>query len=258
MHRQVQGTGDPEDDWLQHAAEEASRPVVERLVAEVVDGLRSQGTSGNFEDIAARHLWDEYCWQLQEGPFDVDFLGHGSLSDGFASVVDSQVRRCLDELPRHLLQFLTIYAGRRVDIDETEPGMVNLDAIVQVIKQEVDRKAAERDLDLLGPYRADTISDYVSMTSSVARALTNEGRMSDLLSEYADEVVRGSRDLRHSIGEPMLNEYWGLLLEAAEESDLLTAFLGRYEKDLRVLILDREILPDLEAAAEQISEALDG
>jgi len=57
---------------LQSAAADFARTEIARIVQAVIDDLRSRPAIGIFNDVAARHLWDECCWALQEGPFDGD------------------------------------------------------------------------------------------------------------------------------------------------------------------------------------------
>ena len=46
---------------LQSAAEAFARTDVARIAGVVIDDLRSQSANDTFGDVAARHLWDEYC-----------------------------------------------------------------------------------------------------------------------------------------------------------------------------------------------------
>ena len=81
---------------LQSAAEAFARAEVARIAGVVIDDLRSQSANDTFGEVAARHLWDEYCWSLQEGPFDDDMgwdgLRLGSLSGAFEDVVRASIQ----------------------------------------------------------------------------------------------------------------------------------------------------------------------
>lgn len=46
-----------------------AEPELEKLVQTTIASLRDMDAVGLFGDVVARHLWDEYCWQLQEGPY---------------------------------------------------------------------------------------------------------------------------------------------------------------------------------------------
>jgi hypothetical protein len=53
---------------LQSAILDFARAEIVRIAQEVIDNLRSRPAAGTFDEVKARHLWDEYCWALQEGP----------------------------------------------------------------------------------------------------------------------------------------------------------------------------------------------
>lgn len=55
---------------LQSAAEEFARPEVIRIAESVIGELQSRSAIGIHGQVAARHMWDEYCWTLQEDAFD--------------------------------------------------------------------------------------------------------------------------------------------------------------------------------------------
>jgi len=52
--------------WLRTAAEDFSRVETLHLVEAVLVDLRERPASGSFDEVAARHFWDEYCWAQQE------------------------------------------------------------------------------------------------------------------------------------------------------------------------------------------------
>ncbi len=75
-HNTIEVATDDYDRFV-NAARAAAVPELENLVRAVITELRAMDAVGLFGDVAARHLWDEYCWQLQEGPYDDDDFGFG-------------------------------------------------------------------------------------------------------------------------------------------------------------------------------------
>jgi hypothetical protein len=49
---------------LQSAAADFAHAEIARIAQQVIDRLRSSPANGTFAEVAARHLWDEYCWAL--------------------------------------------------------------------------------------------------------------------------------------------------------------------------------------------------
>src|SRR5580704_15790109 len=90
---------------LQSAARDFARAEIARVVQVVVEELRSRPAEDVFDEVGARHLWDEYCWALQEGPFDVDIIldntNLGSISDGFDGIVRANILTQVEKLPKH-------------------------------------------------------------------------------------------------------------------------------------------------------------
>ncbi len=152
-------------DRFVQAACAAAATEMEKLVQATISTLRDMDATGMFGDIAARHLWDEYCWQLQEGPYDNDDFGFGSTSENFEKVLDGVIAGALDELPQHTLLFLSIYT--RNDLEEESDsgsiGGISRYDIASAVRERVSGAAAWRNLDVIGPYRGDVISMEVSL-----------------------------------------------------------------------------------------------
>lgn len=53
---------------LQSAAKSFARAELSRIAGAAIADLLSQPIVGYYEGVAARHIWDEYCWALQDGP----------------------------------------------------------------------------------------------------------------------------------------------------------------------------------------------
>ena len=167
-----------DDDGLARllsAAESAARSEFKRIVEATIADLQSQSPIGIFGDVAARHMWDEYCWTIQDGPYDDNFLGFGSLSENWNSTVKSFVSTKLEVLPDHLLVLLSLYASeqRSDGVDDYRIGCICLETIESVIMDEIARKASGRNLDLIGPHRGDAIGYEVSSEGLVGSALSN-------------------------------------------------------------------------------------
>src|SRR5262249_16662029 len=143
---------------LQSAAEEFARTEIVRLAQGVIEMLRSRPATGIFGDVNARHMWDEYCWALQEGPFDVDMgwdeVRLGTLSDAWDGTVRAFVSGEVEKLPGHALVFLSVKAFQEDSDMEKDQflGSVWVEGIVNVIMDEVKQSASQRKLDLIGPH----------------------------------------------------------------------------------------------------------
>ncbi|MGA7329935.1 MAG: hypothetical protein WBX25_36990, partial [Rhodomicrobium sp.] len=147
---------------LQSAAADFARIKLARIVQEVIDDLRSRPALDIFGDVAARHLWDEYCWALQEGPFDddmvLDNVNLGSLSGAFEDVVRGSILAEVEKLPQHAQVFLSTLAFEEDDSgEEGALGIFSVEGIVNKVTEEVNERASGRNLDLIGPNRGDTI-----------------------------------------------------------------------------------------------------
>lgn len=233
-------------------------PELERLVQTTIASLSDMDSVGLFGDTAARHLWDEYCWQLQEGPYDDDDIGFGSTSRNFDEALDAVITGALEELPKHTLLFLSIYTRNDAG-DAKDPeniGGISHDDIAAAVLERVEQAASGRNLDFIGPARGDVIPMEISLGGLIGEALSEAGETSDLLSEYVDELLAGGDDDIANISHALLERYIELLHED-EDGLLLSALLHRFEKDIRALVLERDIRPTVEDAVGQLQRTLD-
>lgn len=94
-------------DAIRTAAIHWAKPEVEHAARAVIADLTKRPALGAFGDIAARHLWDEYCWNHQEGPFGDDLgwdgVSLGSIAAAFEDLVLTAAMAELDGLPHHVL-----------------------------------------------------------------------------------------------------------------------------------------------------------
>lgn len=240
------------------AACAVAEPELEKLVQTTIASLRDMDAVGLFGDTAARHLWDEYCWQLQEGPYDDDDFGFGSTSRNFDEVLDTVIAGALEELPKHTLLFLSIYTRNDADgaNDPENIGGISHDDIAAAVLERVRQAASQRNLDFIGPYRGDVIPMEISLGGLIGKALSEVGETSDFLSEYVDELVAGGEDDIIKISHALLERYMELLHED-EDGLLQSALRDRFDKDIRALVLEQDILPAVEDAVGQLQWALD-
>lgn len=232
-----------------------------RIALVVIDELRSRPAMGTFgDDVAARHLWDEYCWALQEGPFDQEIvvanIHLGSLSDAFDSVVRSAILAEVEKLPQHVKVFLSTQALEEdsgLDYYEDENlGSIWLDGIADTILDAVQERAAQRNLDLIGPYPSFDIQG-----SGIAwSVLSNRGEAEDLVARHYGRLIDPDADLSQ-----MAKEMVEAFVAAAHEDLKDTAFsvlLGRFGDEIRSLVLENDVLPCLKGMRAELLECLDG
>ena len=122
---------------------------ITKLVLKVIYRMQRMPTAICFEDCLHKSLWDEYCHHTQEGPFD----------DSLESAFETSAMVCIDDviegLPPHSAALLSIYAADALDEHDQHEiaGSICLDVMRQLLKQLVDEKAGERDIQRMGPYR---------------------------------------------------------------------------------------------------------
>ena len=244
---------------LQSAAADFARTEIARIAQAVIDRLRSDPAIGTFGEVAARHLWDEYCWALQEGPFDNDEgwddVRLGSLSGAFDDLVRSAILKEVEKLPRHGQVFLSALACEEdSNCDKAKSlGSIWVDGMVNTIMEEVNERASQRDLDLIGPNREDAIGYQIEGSGMVWSVLSD--RM-DLIAGHADTMIDPDADLS-KVAEEMVEAFMTAAKEEADDGAVFSAFLDRFEKQVRSLILENDVLPSLEDMRGGLLERLD-
>lgn len=247
---------------LQSAAEDFARAEIARIVGAVIDDLRSRPASDTFGDVAARHLWDEYCWSLQEGPFDDDMgwddVRLGSLSGAFEDVVRASIQSEVDKLPRHALVFLSAQAfAEDTDSDEEESlGSIWIDGTVSLVLDEVNSRASRRNLDLIGPHRGDVIGYEVEGSGMVWSVLSDRGEAMDLIASHSDALIDPDSDLS-DLAEEMVEAFMAAAAQD-DEGAVFSVFLEYFEDDVRALVREKDVLSSLEDIRERLVEQLDG
>lgn len=247
---------------LQSATTDFARAEITRIVVAAIDDLRSRPANGSFGDVAARHLWDEYCWSLQEGPFDDDIgwddVNFGSFSDAFDDLLRAVIHSEVEKLPKHTQIFLSTRAYEAdVDCDEEEfLGSIWMDGIVSLVLDEVNSRASRRTLDLIGPDRRDVIGYEVDGSSMVWSVLSDRGEATDLLSIHCDALIDPEGDLS-DLADEMVEAFMAAAAED-DQGEVFSVFLERFEDDVRTLVRDKDVLPSLEDMRAGLLDRLDG
>lgn len=232
-----------------------------RMADAVIAELRSRSAVGLFDEVAARHMWDEYCWSIQEGPFDDDeFVGElnvGSVSGAWAHTVRPFVADHVANLPKHALVFLSAYAfDKNVDTDEEDSlGSICVDEIVDLIMDEIRDRAWQRNLDFIGPHREDVIGYEIKGSGTVWSELSDRGEAKDLVAPHTDALIHPGGDL-----SGLASELVEAFLAAAKEEDdgtILTVLLEDFEDEIRRLLTESDVLPALEDMRKRLLEQLD-
>lgn len=244
---------------LQSAAIDFARGEAARVAQLVVDDMRARSPIGIFGDLAARHFWDEYCWGLQEGPFDMDLdfgdVRLGSLSAAWDETLRATVQAELEKLPRHTMVFLSALAFEQSDGDEDAEdniGAVFQDDVCKVIENLVNERASRRNLDLIGPNRADAIGYHIEGAGMAWRLIDDA---SDIISGHVDEMIDPDADLSNVANE-MADQFIALLVED-DENSALVELLDRFASDIRTVVLEKDIIPSLQDMRGSLLEVLD-
>jgi hypothetical protein len=104
--------------------------------------IKASGVYG--DDYRHKTLWDEYCHEVQEGPYDL-------LDDAWDKTLGPVLRAIVGAIPRHEAALLTIGAIWDLDEDyETAPGVMP-DLIQRNLQQMVSKMAGTRDMSRFDP-----------------------------------------------------------------------------------------------------------
>jgi hypothetical protein len=109
------------------------------------------------DDYAFRTLWDEFCHEVQEGPFDMPAtdLSPWSLSSAFEMTIRPFVDELLEKLSRAEAVLLTLYVIDDLEgVEKAElAGSVYKDALAGKVIDILREAAGSRDLLALGSHR---------------------------------------------------------------------------------------------------------
>ena len=246
---------------LQTAVSDFASAEAKRIVHAVIKDMSGRPAQGMFGDVAARHLWDEYCWSLQEGPFDDDMgwddVQLGSLSGAFEGMVRAVIEAEIEKLPRYAQVFLSAKAIENdLDREEDVLGEIWEDGIVTLINAAVENEASGRNLDLIGPDRGDVIGYVVEGYGAVWSVLSDRGEAMDLLRPYVHELIDPDGDLSE-VATEMVDAYLSALKDEAD-GPALAELLDRFEGDVRKMLKEGDVIPALEDMRSSLLERLDG
>jgi len=246
---------------LQSAANDFAIAEAKRIVRAVIEDMHGRPAEGMFGDVVARHMWDEYCWSLQEGPFDDDMgwdnVRVGSLSGAFDGMVRAVIEAEIEKLPRHAQVFLSAKAFEDDrDMNEDALGSIWLDGMVALIIESVNSEASGRNLDLIGPARSDVIGYEIEGSGVVWSALSERREAMELVASHVDEMINPDGDLSELAAE-MVDAF---IAAAKEETDgmAISEFFYDFEDQIREMLTACDALPSLEDMRAALLERLDG
>jgi hypothetical protein len=133
-----------------------SRSEFKALVPKVIHRLQRLPATGIYgDDYNYNTLWDEYCHEVQEGPFDLPWDWGGSPATAWEQTIPAFINDVIDRIPPHAAVLLSVFA--RAELDEEDDagltGSIWLDGIRQVLRNWVDEQAGGRSLHRFGPWR---------------------------------------------------------------------------------------------------------
>jgi hypothetical protein len=218
-----------------------------KLMRVVIDSLKERSPYGMFDDTLIRHLWDEYCWNYQEGP--------GLYNDEFEDVVMAFIDTALNRAGTHAQICMTAYSLEQLDSDfygeEPMSGTIDKESICRVCMDKIKVAAGSRNLDLLGYNRCYVIGGYVTADSPAFSSYD-----SDSLAAYIDELIDPDGDLE-SIADEIAVRFLSGLSEESGNPDL-DDFFDRYGDEISAMIKTKEIIPALEELRSELLAELDG
>ena len=145
--------GDPGDIILRASQKAVMRFAAVRfgqLASRVIWRLRRIPATGIFsDDFACRTLWDEYCVEVQEGPFDgPEVFGLPDVSSAFGMTIDPFLQAEIEALPKHEAVLLTLRAIDEWDDEQLmrSAGSIREDAMIEMLRDTLRREASDVDL----------------------------------------------------------------------------------------------------------------
>jgi hypothetical protein len=236
---------------LQSAAQGFARVEIDRIVQVVIGELRSRRTTGIFQDISARDLWDEYTWSVQEGPFDVD-TGLGSIDDAFEDTVRAVILAEVERLPKHAQVLLSVEAvDEEGEIDEPgRLGCIWIEGIAKLVKEAVKERASGRNLHLIGPDSVEEIVSEFGGDGFVWSVLADDSSVAmGLIRDHMAVMIDPKADLS-SLADEMVEVFLAIAAED-EDSRAFGMFLEHFGGKLRPIIKE-----DAVASVEQMRRKL--
>lgn len=233
---------------LKAAAASAGESEMDRLVKTVIAELRNMSPYDVFGDIFARHAWDEFCWCQQEGPF----------MDNMESAVRSKISGVLDKFDDRTLVCLTACSrdelGEMDQDGELGVGAICIDDINLAAYQRVQEAAQGPDISIIGPHRAVELGFHL-VTDGVVFSELSEAELSAVLAEHFEDIIDPASDLSgvaNALAQGFLEQ-----IEDESESLSLSAFLDRFQSDVKTVLVEKDVLPDLKGTQAALLAALD-
>jgi hypothetical protein len=215
-----------------------------KLVHSTIETLKERTPYGEFDDTLVRHLWDEYCWNYQEG---ADLL-----DEPFDDLLAAFVDKALNQLGTHALICMTAYSHEQLGSDfydeEPEPGSIDKEVIRHVCMDKIRVAAGIRNLDIIGYKRPFVIREYVTADGPVFSKYN-----ADNLAPHINVLLDPDGNL-----DPIAEEIAYTFLSDLYEDTDLDEFLDYYCDEVTTMIKNKEIIPELENVRRELLADLDG
>jgi hypothetical protein len=128
----------PEElEMLGKAVRTFGRFEIQALARKLIYQLQRFPASGIFEERGFKTLWDEFCFNSQEGPFDLPEVG----ARGWDQTLDGFLDELVARIPAHKAPLLSTYAAWQLDGTYADVGT---DGIKEILRNQFTSYAAER------------------------------------------------------------------------------------------------------------------
>jgi hypothetical protein len=123
-------------------SEQGYNAALTRRAVHQLQRIKPSGVYG--DDYRHKTLWDEYCHEVQEGPYDL-------LDDAWDRTLRPVLRTIVDAIPRHEAALLTI--GAIWELDEGDEPALGIfpDLIQRNLQQMLSKIAGARDMSRFDP-----------------------------------------------------------------------------------------------------------
>lgn len=220
----------------------------DKIIKDVINDLKERSPYGLFDDVAVRHLWDEYCWWREEGPAFGDF----------EDVITAFMETHLDKRNGDALLCLTAYCSSHLDNSESgeEPsfGTISRDVICSSLLAKVNEIASKRNLYLLGPHRAHELGEYLSDGKVVISGLS-EDTAAEILMSHFDLLLDPGEELSE-LAEELVDAYIDQLEESTDYGEV-SELLCEFDREIKLMLINGDALPALEDTRNTLLAELD-
>ena len=142
-----------EDDYLgalesvYEAVRKYARPELDGLIRKAIYRLQRIPASGIYGDAYIhKTLWDEFCHEVQKGPFDLPDPIDRSTATLWDEIIASHVDDLIEHTPRRAAVLLSTFAVWELDEDTNLLGFFWPAGIARVLKSGLDDQAGARSL----------------------------------------------------------------------------------------------------------------